>query len=356
MLDVANLPIEPEQINPINPNQIYPSQTLNQTPSQRDYSQFFRHIVGQSQAVNLLTAAMTKSRIAPAYLFAGASGVGRALTALAFAQCLLGDRKSGHRISDGNHPDILWVEPTYLDKGKMLTVKEAEAAGLKRKTLPQIRLEQIREIAEFVSRPPLESERSLVVIDEAQTMTEAPANALLKTLEEPRHATIILIAPDGASVLPTLVSRCQKIPFVRLNQAQMEQILTDLGYENLPAEILALGQGSVGNAITAYEQFQAIPAGMLQAVRQIPATPRQALTLARDITQSLEVETQLWLLDYLQVYFWQQFTNQTDDAQSNGMQIQTVLEILENAHRLIGRYVQPKLVWEVSLLRLGGWG
>ncbi|MFN5855441.1 MAG: DNA polymerase III subunit delta' [Pseudanabaenaceae cyanobacterium] len=323
---------------------------------QSDHGQFFRHIVGQSQAVTLLIAAIRKSRIAPAYLFAGVSGVGRAMTALAFAQCLLGDRKSGHRISEGNHPDVLWVEPTYLDKGKMLTAKEAEAAGLKRKTLPQIRLEQIRGIAEFVSRPPLESSRSLVIIDEAQTMTEAPANALLKTLEEPRHATIILIAPDVGSVLPTLVSRCQKIPFCRLDQNQMSQILQGLGYENLPPEVLALGQGSVGNAITAYEQFQAIPPDLLESVRQIPATPRQALTLAKEITQGLEVETQLWLLDYLQVYFWQRFTNQSHSRQGNNMEIHDLLEILQNAHRLIGRYVQPRLVWEVTLLRLGGWG
>ncbi|MEI6427816.1 MAG: DNA polymerase III subunit delta' [Pseudanabaena sp. ELA607] len=321
-----------------------------------DHDQFFAHIMGQFQAISLLTSAIRKERIAPAYLFAGASGVGRGMTALAFARCLLGDRKSGHRISAGNHPDVLWVEPTYLDKGKMLTVKEAEAAGLKRKTVPQIRLEQIREIAEFVSRPPLESSRSLVILDEAQTMTEAPANALLKTLEEPRHATIILIAPDVGAVLPTLVSRCQKIPFYRLDQNQIMTILQGLGYENLPPEILTLGQGSVGNAIIAYEQFQAIAPDLLQAVQQIPSTPRQALTLAKTITQDLEVETQLWLLNYLQAYFWQNFTQQGHRQQGHNMEIRPLLEILENAHRLISRHVQPKLVWEVSLLRLGGWG
>ncbi len=73
-------------------------------------------------------------------------------------------------------------------------------------------IEQIREITNFLSRPPLESSRSVVVIEQADTMTESAANALLKTLEEPGKATLILIAPSPSSLLPTLVSRCQHIP------------------------------------------------------------------------------------------------------------------------------------------------
>lgn len=143
----------------------------------------FDAVVGQSQAIALLKAAIQRNRIAPAYLFAGTSGVGRSKTASAFAEILLGDRKSAHRLSDRNHPDLLWVEPTYLDKGKMLTAKEADAAGLKRRALPQIRIEQVREISEFVSRSPLECQRSVVILEEAQSMAESAANSLLKTLE-----------------------------------------------------------------------------------------------------------------------------------------------------------------------------
>lgn len=52
---------------------------------------------------------------------------------------------------------------------------------------------------------------------------------LLKTLEEPGKVTLILIAPSPESVLPTLVSRCQKIPFYRLDNAAMKQVLTQTG-------------------------------------------------------------------------------------------------------------------------------
>ncbi|MFN8968382.1 MAG: hypothetical protein ACK5XR_06535, partial [Pseudanabaena sp.] len=59
----------------------------------------FDLVVGQSQAIALLKAAIRRDRIAPAYLFAGTSGVGRSKTASAFAEVLLGDRKSANRLS-----------------------------------------------------------------------------------------------------------------------------------------------------------------------------------------------------------------------------------------------------------------
>lgn len=89
---------------------------------------------------------------------------------------------------------MLWIAPTYSHQGKLLSAAEATAAGVKRKAPPQIRIEQIREISQFLSRPPLLGDRAVIVIEQAQTMVEGAANALLKTLEEPGKATIIPIA------------------------------------------------------------------------------------------------------------------------------------------------------------------
>ena len=302
----------------------------------------FDLVVGQSQAIALLKAAIRRDRIAPAYLFAGTSGVGRSKTASAFAEVLLGDRKSANRLSDRNHPDLLWVEPTFLDKGKMLTAKEADAAGLKRRALPQIRIEQVREISEFVSRSPLECKRSVVILEEAQSMAESAANSLLKTLEEPLYATIILIVPDAGSILPTLVSRCQRIPFTRLNQAQMQEVLTREGYTDIPPEVIALAQGSAGNAIESFERFKSIPAELLNLVRQIPQDAKSAMAIAKQINKELDVDLQLWLIDYLQNYFWEQ------------QRKKSVVQYLDKARELIARYVQPRLVWEVTLLQIAG--
>lgn len=309
----------------------------------------FAPLLGQPQAVELLTSAITQDRIAPAYLFAGASGVGRGLAARCFAELLLsphplapGGSSIRQRIAQRNHPDLLWVEPTYLHQGKRYGAKEAAELGLKRKAPPQIRLEQIREITQFLSRPPLEATRSLVVIEHADTMAEAAANALLKTLEEPGHATLILIAPGVESLLPTLVSRCQRIPFRRLSQDAIAQVLTQAGHSDViqHPSILALAQGSPGEAVLHWQRLQSIPPEMLDLVGQLPRSLRQALELARQIAQELEVETQLWFIDYLQHQIW------------NTQQQSLYLQHLEIARRHLLRYVQPRLVWEVTLMAI----
>ena len=209
----------------------------------------FSDLIGQQQAVELLSRAVEKNRIAPAYLFAGPDGVGRSLAARYFAKLLLEENIQKQRKLE-NHPDFLWVEPTYLHQGKLLTVAEAAEAGLKRRARPQIRLEQVRDISRFLTRPPLEAPRCVVAIAQAETMAEAAANALLKTLEEPGKATLILIAPSPDSLLPTLVSRCQRIPFYRLSPEAIKQVLEKEGhaegFKNLA--VLEMAQGSPGQA------------------------------------------------------------------------------------------------------------
>lgn len=307
----------------------------------------FAPLIGQPQAVELLTQAIAKQRLAPAYLFAGSPGVGKRLAAACFLELLLAS--SRERIANRNHPDLLWVEPTYLHQGKRLSSIEAEAAAVKRKTPPIVRLEQIREITQFLSRPPMEASRSIVVIEQAETMPEAAANALLKTLEEPGKATIILLAPSADAILPTLVSRCQRIPFYRLNIEAMASVLQKAGHEQILAnpEILALSQGSPGAAIDHWQKLEAIPSDLLAELTQTNAGTgnrasalRDALGLARTIAKTLDGETQLWLVDYLQQVFW---------TQARGV---AALKSLEKAKDLLRAYVQAQLVWEVTLMNL----
>lgn len=315
----------------------------------------FAPLIEQTQAVELLTQAVAKGRIAPAYLFAGPQGVGRRLAAECFLSLLFSSSNATiaqtnalqHRLQERNHPDLLWVAPTYLHQGKRLTIAEAAEAGLKPKTSPVVRLEQVREIARFLSRAPLEASRSVVVIDHAETMAEGAANGLLKTLEEPGQATLILIAPGMESLLPTLVSRCQRIPFYRLTAEGMAQVLRQAGQSEIlqHPDILQLAQGSPGAAIVHWQQLQTVPADLLQAITQMPRTAREALSLARDIDKALEADAQRWLIDYLQHTYWhQRCTTQQPNA--------LPLSVLEQARQHLVRNVQPRLVWEVTLLNM----
>ena len=307
----------------------------------------FTPLVGQSHAVELLSRAIAQDRIAPAYLFSGAAGIGRSLAAQCFAQLLLSPDSPATvlaRIQQRNHPDLLWVEPAYLHQGKRYSAAEAAEMGIKRRSPPEVRLDQIRDVARFLSRLPLEAPRSVIVIEQADSMAEAAANGLLKTLEEPARATLVLLANSADVLLPTIVSRCQKISFQRLSQSAIAQVLTQAGYANLlqHPEVLALAQGSPGEAIAHWQQLQAIPPELLEAVLTPPNSLRSALELARQISQSLDAEAQLWLIDYLQQTYWKAHLRPK------------TLQLLEDARRYLRQFVQPRLVWEVTLTNLIG--
>lgn len=319
----------------------------------------FTGLLGQETALSLLTRAIDAQRLAPAYLFFGPAGVGRAMVAQQFTAqllCATGsvNRHSGppaadrlyRRIQQRNHPDLLWVEPTYLHQGRPVTAAEAAELGVRRKSPPQVRLEQVRDITRFLTQPPLESPRAIVVVEGAETMAEAAANGLLKTLEEPGDATIILLAPALSALLPTLVSRCQCIPFRRLSIPLMAEILTAQGHGeilNNPV-ILALAQGSPGQAIAAWQQWKNLPADLLRAVNTPPTSLKAALTLAQQIAKALDTEAQLWLVDYLQQLYWQQQGSAAP------------LQVLAQARLHLRRFVQPRLVWEVTFMAIASRG
>jgi DNA polymerase-3 subunit delta' len=319
--------------------------------------QAFPNLLGQSKALELLLQAIALNRIAPAYLFCGSSGIGRTIAAKNFTQLLLTNGLSlekqhlaSRKLETGNHPDLLWVEPTFLKGEQLYTATEAAEQGLQYKTPPKIRIEQIRQITQFLNRPALEATRQVVIIEDAQTMAEAPANALLKTLEEPGKATIILIAPDPDSLLTTLVSRCQRIQFNRLCSQDLSTILKANNYAAIleHPELMAIAQGSPGQAIAAWSQLQLIPDELLQQLKRLrsaypegsPKTPLEALNLAQAITTQLDSSAQLWLVDYLQAYYWQQ-----------NQQLE-LMETWEKTRQYLLSYVQPRLVWECALLNL----
>ena len=295
----------------------------------------------------LLQQAIAQNRIAPAYLFVGPEGVGKRLAAKAFAEELLmgslneaEQQQRQKRFFAGNHPDLLKLEPTFQHQGKLLTAAEADQVGLKRRSPPLIRVEQIREINRFLSRPPLEADRAVVLIEAAEAMNEGAANALLKTLEEPGRATLILLAPSIDALLSTLVSRCQRIPFYRLSETDIHAILARLGRQDLlhQPELLAIAQGSPGTLFQAWEQLQAISPELREKLQTPPKTALAAFELAKLVDGNLDTAAQLWLVDYLQYHYWQSH------------QQRQWLESLEKTRQYLLAYVQPRLVWESTLL------
>ncbi|MEN9204724.1 MAG: DNA polymerase III subunit delta' [Thermostichales cyanobacterium DRC_bins_46] len=310
-------------------------------------------ILGQEEALNLLRAAVHKQRVTTAYCFSGSRGIGKGLTARWFAQLLgcehktngdpCGGCRSCRLVVGGQHPDWLWVEPTYSHQGKLLTAGEMAAQGIPMRGLPQIRLEQIQGVRQFTGRRPLWWQRSLVVVDGAETLAEPAANALLKTLEEPGHSLLILITPSPHDLLPTLLSRCQRIPFRPLPQRLVAQILQEQGCPDPAPALLSLSQGSPGLALQGWRTWQGLPAELQQPFTW-PKTVQEGLRLGRTIARSVDVPTQVWLTGYWQHDLWGR----------GDPQARAYVERLETIREQLLAYVQPQLVWEIGLQPLPG--
>jgi DNA polymerase-3 subunit delta' len=321
-------------------------------------SRLFADVVGQERACALLQASLDRRRIAPAYLFAGAEGVGRRLAALRFLEGVLAGAQGSpglrRRLAEGNHPDLLWVEPTYLHRGALVPLSRAAEEGVNRRSPPQLRLEQIRDVSRFLARRPVEAPGCVVVLEQAEAMAEAAANALLKTLEEPGSGLLLLLTAAPEQLLSTIRSRCQLIPFRRLSPGEVARVLERLpaaaGGEGQrpsdqpdPPELLELAAGSPGALLHHRRQWQALPPELAGRLQELPeaADPLAALALARDLSEALDGEQQLWLLSWWQLWLWRR---QAGPA---------ALQRLERLRRQLRAYVQPRLAWEVALLELG---
>jgi len=330
----------------------------------------FADLLGQDLATHLLTAALRSRRLAPAYLFAGPDGVGRRLAALRFLEgvvamkpdsvgqaaaldVLAGDGRIRRLMAQGNHPDLLWVEPTFQHQGRLIPASQAAESGISRKLPPQLRLEQIREVSRFLSRRPVDSGRCMVVLESVESMAETVANALLKTLEEPGDGVLVLISAAPDRLLATIRSRCQRIPFRCLAPEQVRAVLQATASATAdgaspdalacppdPPELLELAEGSPGGLLAHRRQWHSLPEGLADRLLALGPDPLESLALARDLSEALEGEQQLWLLGWWQLAGWRCSQDPLRWRRLERLRAQ-----------LLG-HGQPRLAWEVALLEL----
>ncbi|MBE9230086.1 DNA polymerase III subunit delta' [Phormidium sp. LEGE 05292] len=304
--------------------------------------QHFASVIGQPTAIKLLKASINSKRISNAFLFAGLDGVGKRLAAKCLIQALLMPAQESidiAELSSNKHPDILWVMPTYQQLDKLLTETAAIAHGINRKTAPVIRISQVRELVEFAATQPMIAAQKVVVIEAAHCLNHQAASALLKTLESPINTLFILLTSRIQEVLPTIVSRCQLIPFRRLSNDDFARVLTQAGEQQILDNpmLLNMAQGSPGAAISSYQMLQSIPEEVLQQCSSLPSNLKAALSLAKTIDHNLEHSQQLWLIDYLQFLWWHSY------------QRIELIEKLAQAKDALLKLAQNRLVWEVTL-------
>jgi DNA polymerase-3 subunit delta' len=212
----------------------------------------FDNIPGQERAKRILTRALSANKPPHAYLFYGAQGLGRFETALALTQALLCKEREADscgvcsactRVAKENHPDVIVVRPESR-KGTKEWIIDPD--------LGTIRIEQIREFQRWVAVRSFEGGWKVGIFEGADKMNQAASNALLKTLEEPPPASLlILVSPTRSQLLPTIVSRCQPVHFAPLPREDLEAFLAErpeILEEELPL-VSALSGGSPGKAL-----------------------------------------------------------------------------------------------------------
>jgi DNA polymerase-3 subunit gamma/tau len=179
--------------------------------------QNFDAIVGQNHIVTTLKHALQKGRLAHAYIFAGPRGVGKTSTARILAKAL--NCKEGPTIT----PCQKCSACLEISQGRSLDVIEVDGASNRG-------IDEIRTLRENVKFSPVGGKFKVYIIDEVHMLTQEAFNALLKTLEEPpEFVKFIFATTQPNKVLPTILSRCQRLDFRRVSVmeiiAQLEKIV-----------------------------------------------------------------------------------------------------------------------------------
>jgi DNA polymerase III subunit delta' len=242
----------------------------------------FRDIQGHRLVLELLSSAVERGAVPQSLLFTGPDGVGKRLTALALAQAIncterprpCGKCNSCRKIARGVHPDVLVIEPG--DTGS-------------------IKVEEIRDAIGRSAYRPFEGHRRVTIIDEADALVPNAQDALLKTLEEPPSGSIfVLVTARPDALLPTIPSRCYRLRFGRLAEAEVAEILREHhGWSVSDAlAAAALADGSVGAALEVRTEEAAdareSAVELLRGVASARTTPNNRLEHGRALAGGAE--------------------------------------------------------------------
>jgi DNA polymerase-3 subunit gamma/tau len=214
--------------------------------------QSFKDLVGQQHVTETLANAIKSDRVAHAYIFSGARGVGKTTAARILAKAL--------NCVNGPTPEPCGECDSCKEiaAGTSLDVIEIDAASNRG-------IDQIRELREMVRYAPAASRSKVVILDEAHMLTGEASNALLKTLEEPPDRVIFVMATTQPEDLAdTIRSRSQHFHFRALTFAEITGRLEEIAKkEELKIEpgalavIARMAEGSLRDALSLLEQARA---------------------------------------------------------------------------------------------------
>jgi DNA polymerase-3 subunit delta' len=215
-------------------------------------------LIGQDRAAHSLRRAAAQP--GHAYLIAGPRGAGTADAARAFAAALVasdGDERTTSLVARRVHPDVIEYEPERM----VITIDQAR-----------------EEIIPEAWRSPIESDRKVLLLLEAERLQPEAANALLKTFEEPPERTVMVLVSEAADeLLDTVRSRCQRIDLGALDDDTIEQALVEAGVHASDAALAArLSGGQLGRARDLVGDSRALRDTFVDAASHVDGTGASA--------------------------------------------------------------------------------
>ena len=217
----------------------------------------FDTVVGQRPLTQTLLNAIRSGKLAHAYLFCGPRGVGKTTCARIFAKTINCEHLDEHGAPCGQCESC-----RAFEEGRSLNIHELDAAS-------NNSVDDIRELIDQVRIPPQVGRYKVFIIDEVHMLSQAAFNAFLKTLEEPPHYVIFILATtEKHKILPTILSRCQVYDFARITlQSTVDHLKFVAEREGYTAEEEALSliaqkaDGGMRDALSIFDQMVSFTQG-----------------------------------------------------------------------------------------------
>ena len=303
-----------------------------------------------NKEVNKNLESILKSKLfANGYIFYGPEGIGKKQTAIQFIKEIFNQYSPNanieEKIRDNNYPDFLLIEPTYILKGNLINRSESEPSKNKKET---IRIEQIRNIKNFLAKKSIESDKKIILIVDADLLNEAASNCLLKTLEEPTNGIFILLTSKLNTLLDTIISRCQIIRFKSFSYKQInlfiknnsDSLIVNIDKELNLEDLIYSANGSPGKVLNNIKIWNKLPHEIKDNLDFPLSDNLEILKISKIISEELEIDQQFFLINFLQKKCWEKTKNKN------------IVIKLEDLKVNLKNFIQPRLAWEVALLKI----
>ncbi len=318
--------------------------------------------VGHKREKEFLKKAFERGRVPSALLFSGPEGVGKKLLALEFARGLLcrsnepfgcNNCKSCKVVNDfieavrkGETEDFEYRPSEGTKKDLAFLIGEHPDLALVVPDGKQIKIDQIREVKEFVLLKP-SGKRKVVVVDEAEKMNPQAQNALLKILEEPPEYTVfVLITSSEGKLLPTVVSRCQRLEFKPLSSSEIEKILRNLNLTLSESTVKLIEKTGTLKILRAFSDD--ILSDFFELAEKIPLKKFSDIVRVAELFEKADMSVREILVDLLEDILFLK----SSEGLISVSKLEMALNLLTELRNGLARGIKAKLAIENLMLML----